>query len=456
MMIASQKGLMLRDFQRLFSSGSLSGLSDGQLVERYVAQREEAVFEAIVHRQGPMVWGVCRRVLRDHHDAEDAFQASFLVLARKASSIVPREMVGNWLYGVAYQTAVKARASTFKRRGREKQVPEMPEPEAASAESGEDVLPVLDQELSRLPDKYRVPIVLCELEGKSHREAAEQLGWPVGTVSGRLSRARAMLAKRMARHGFVLTGGSLAVLLSQSSATARVPVSLIAYTTKAATLFAAGQAATGVVVSARVAALTEGVLKTMLMTKLKIATAGLMVLVALGAIGLRSDGLSQRAKASSPVKGVGEGKSTFGAVGTAGNADSRAGVDPKEEMKKLEGTWAITDAAEEGIRATAEQKAKGIGRVVIKGDRMTIKSLPHSGPGMTFAVSVDPSKSPKLIGLILLNDKMEDDENQSIRLGIYELKGDTLTICFGTDRPDSFEVVPGSKRNLIVLKWAKW
>ena len=147
MMVASRKGLMLRDFQRLFSSGSLSGLSDGQLVERYVTRREEAVFESIVNRHGPMVWGVCRRVLRDHHDAEDAFQATFLVLARKASSIVPREMVGNWLYGVAYQTAVKARASTFKRRGREKQVPEMPEREATPGESSEEVLAVLDQEL---------------------------------------------------------------------------------------------------------------------------------------------------------------------------------------------------------------------------------------------------------------------------------------------------------------------
>ena len=332
----------------------------------------------------------------------------------------------------------------------------MPEREATPGESSEEVLAVLDQELSRLPDKYRVPIVLCELEGKSHREAAEQLGWPIGTVSGRLSRARAILANLMARHGFVFTGGSLAVLLSQGSASARLPASLIASTIKAATLFAAGQAAAGVVVSAKVAALTEGVLKTMLMTKLKIATAGLMVLAVLGAVGVRLDDLIQQAKASSPVKGAGEGKAAIRGVGTAGNADSRAGVDPQQEMKKLEGTWAITDAAEEGIRATAEQKEKGLGRVVIKGDRMTVKSLRSSGPGTTFTFSVDPSKSPKLIGLIPLNDKMEDDENQSIKLGIYELKGDTLTICAGTDRPDSFEVVPGLKRDLFVLKWAKW
>lgn len=113
MMVASLKGLIVRDLQKLFSSGALAGLSDGQLVERHVDRREEAVFEVIVHRHGPMVWGVCRRVLRDHHDAKDAFQATFLVLARKASSILPREMVGNWLHGVAYQTAVRARAITY-------------------------------------------------------------------------------------------------------------------------------------------------------------------------------------------------------------------------------------------------------------------------------------------------------------------------------------------------------
>ena len=118
----------VRDLQTLFEVGSLGGLSDGQLLDRFVARREEAVFEAIVRRHGPMVWGVCRRVLRDHHDAEDAFQATFLVLARKAASVLLREKLGNWLYGVAYQTAMKARAMRAKRRARESQVTDMPEP----------------------------------------------------------------------------------------------------------------------------------------------------------------------------------------------------------------------------------------------------------------------------------------------------------------------------------------
>jgi RNA polymerase sigma factor (sigma-70 family) len=449
-MVPNQKGVAVKDLQTLFSVGAIGGLSDAQLLDRFVSRREELVFEAIIQRHGPMAWGVCRRVLRDHHDAEDAFQATFLVLARKAASVMPREKLGNWLYGVAYQTAMKARAKTSRRRGRERQVPDMPEPEGGRENHRDDLLPLLDQELSRLPEKYRIPIVLCDLGGKTYKQAAEQLGWPVGTVSGRLSRARSMLAERLTRRGVTLAGGSLAVLLSHGSASASVPLSLITSTSRAATKFAAGQAATGVV-STKVAALTEGVLKTMLMTKLKIATAVLMV--ALGTAGTRSFGLSRRAEASSPVKGVKDAKSTV-AEAPPRDTDRREGLDVQAEMKKLEGTWAITDAAEEGTRATAEHKEKGLGRIVIKGDRMTI-TTPLAGR-TTFSFSVEPSKSPKLIGLFLLNDKMEEDKQQQVRLGIYELKGDTLTICFGVDRPDSFEVGPGSKRNLLVLKWAKW
>src|SRR5262249_13966026 len=163
-----------------------------------------------VHRHGPMVWGVCRRVLRDHHDAEDAFQATFLVLARRADSVVPREKVGNWLYGVAYQTARKARATRARKRIREAEGPGAPEPQAVAQARRDDLAEVLDHELSRLPDKFRTPIVLCELEGKTHGQAAEQLGWPVGTVSGRLSRAKALLAERLSRRGVSVAGAGLA------------------------------------------------------------------------------------------------------------------------------------------------------------------------------------------------------------------------------------------------------
>ena len=272
--------VVVPELQTLFEVGSLGGLSDGQLLDRFVERREEAVIEAIVSRHGPMVWGVCRRVLRDHHDAEDAFQSTFLVLARKAGSVMIREKLGNWLYGVAYQTAMKARAIRSKRRVREIQVSDMPEPMAARDDLQEALSEVLDRELSRLPEKYRTPIVLCELGGKSHREAAKQLGWPIGTVSSRLSRARSMLAKRLARRGLALSLGSLAVLLAQESASASMPTRLISSTAKAASLFAASGAVTAGSVSAKVVALTREVLKIMLLSRLRAAAAMLLVVSA--------------------------------------------------------------------------------------------------------------------------------------------------------------------------------
>src|SRR5579871_1815020 len=147
-------------------------LSDGHLLQDYLCRRHEAALAALVRRHSPMVWGVCRRVLRNYQDAEDAFQATFLVLVRKASSIASPELLANWLYGVAQQTALKARATAAKRRARERQLTNMPEPAATEQILWNDLQPVLDQELGRLPDKYRVAIILCDLEEKTRKEAA--------------------------------------------------------------------------------------------------------------------------------------------------------------------------------------------------------------------------------------------------------------------------------------------
>jgi RNA polymerase sigma factor (sigma-70 family) len=257
-----------------------AGMTDGQLLGCFVEHRDETAFTALVRRHGPMVWGVCRRLL-PHHDAEDAFQATFLVLARKAASVVPREMVANWLYGVARQTALHAGRTAARRRAREKQVAAMPE--AAVAERDDlwhDLQPLLDRELTLLPDKYRVAIVLCDLEGTTRKEAARQLGCPEGTLAARLARARAMLAKRLARHGLAVVGGALTAALSQE-ASAGVPASVVSATIRVATLVAAGQGAATGAVTAEVAALTAGVLKTMLMSKLKKAAVALLVVFSL-------------------------------------------------------------------------------------------------------------------------------------------------------------------------------
>jgi len=254
-----------------------AGLTDGQLVGRFIEYRDETAVATLVRRHGSMVWGVCRRVLGNHHDAEDAFQATFLVLVRKAGSVREREMVGNWLYGVAHQTALKARSMRAKRRTREAQVTDMPDIVAPQQDAGRELQAVLDQELSHLPDKYRVAIILCDLEGKTRREVARQLGLPEGTLAGRLTRGRAMLAKRLAGHGVVRSSSVLWPL-------APVPACVMSSTIKAVTFFAAGQAMAGTV-SAKVAALTKGVLMSMLLTKIKTGTYVLLVATAVALTG---------------------------------------------------------------------------------------------------------------------------------------------------------------------------
>src|SRR5262249_4431856 len=164
--------LAVRRLRRAVVEYAGAAPSDAQLLGRFVARRDEASFAELVRRHGPMVLGVCRRGLHNHHDAEDAFQAAFLVLARKASAVAAPEQVGSWLYGVAYRTALEARAVAARRRAKERQVSAMPEPPAPPAEAERDLRPLLDQELSLLPPKYRVAGGLCGLEGRTRPEAA--------------------------------------------------------------------------------------------------------------------------------------------------------------------------------------------------------------------------------------------------------------------------------------------
>jgi len=284
--LANSGNTIIRHLRRTVLLQEGAGLSDGQLLAAFISRKDETAFEALVRRHGPMVLSVCRRVLRNAHDADDAFQATFLVLVRKAGSIGVPELLANWLYGVAYNTARKARAASSKRRQREKPMTAIPEPPMTEPALWHDLQSLLDQELSRLPQKYRVPIILCHLEGKSIKDAARQLNWPQGTLAGRLARAREMLAKRLARHGQAILGGALAAALLQNVSSASVPSALVSATVKAASTLAAGQAAAQAVISARVAALTEGVLKSMFMTKLRTVTMVLLISALVGGAGL--------------------------------------------------------------------------------------------------------------------------------------------------------------------------
>jgi RNA polymerase sigma factor (sigma-70 family) len=298
---------LLRHLHGAALLGDGGGMADGELLESFLARHDQVAFEALVRRHGPMVWGVCRRVLRDTHDAEDAFQATFLVLIRKAASLAHPELLGNWLYGVAYRTALEARAAAARRRARERQVSEMPETEAPAADVRLDLRPVLDRELSRLPDRYRVPVVLCDLEGGTRKDVARRLGIPEGTLSGRLTTARRLLARRLARHGFAVSAGALAATLSPNVTAACLPAPLVAATVGAAG--AAGQAATGVI-SAEVLSLSERVVRAMSVTRLKVATAVLLGLVLAGsglALWRPAPGAAQPSPAGRGEKPPGDG-----------------------------------------------------------------------------------------------------------------------------------------------------
>jgi RNA polymerase sigma factor (sigma-70 family) len=237
--------------------------------------------------------------LRNHHDAEDAFQATFLVLARRAATLRPRPSVGPWLYGVAYRTALGAAAGLARRQARERQVHEMPHPHVVPAEPP-DWRPLLDRELSRLSEKYRAAVVLCDLEGKSRKEAARLLGVPESTLTNRLARARVQLARRLRGRGVGLTVAALAATLAADTASAEVPAVLLRGTARAA----AGQVTAA---SAPAVLLMKGVMQAMLMRKLKLTVVAVLVTAALGAVGLACRS-GDEARAQDVVAGAGGGK----------------------------------------------------------------------------------------------------------------------------------------------------
>jgi RNA polymerase sigma factor (sigma-70 family) len=252
-------------------------LPDQILLDRFVALRDETAFAALVRRYGRLVLSVCRRVLRHEQDAEDAFQATFLVLVRKARSIDKREAVGSWLYGVAFRVAAKARRTAQRRAVQVRALPD--EPVAPDEDAGwHDLRSVLDQEVYRLPAKYRAPVVLCYLEGKTTEEAAEQLGCARGTVLSRLARARARLRPRLARRGLALS--TVPGLLARDAQAAVSQTLTESILRTALSSINCHTAANGI--SVPVAALTKGVLQTMLWTKLSYALAGLLAVAVLG------------------------------------------------------------------------------------------------------------------------------------------------------------------------------
>jgi RNA polymerase sigma factor (sigma-70 family) len=383
--------------------------------------------------------------LSNHHEAEDAFQTTFLVLVRKASSVVPREMIARWLYGVAYHAALKARRNLARRSARERQVLAMPEPRHPKEASWADLQPVLDQELARLPHKYGALIILCDLHGTTRKDAARELGWPEGTVAGRLVRARAMLAKRLARHGPILSGGALAVLLSQNAMSAAVPISLTASTIKAAGVFAAGNVAVESI-SRTAVALTEGMLKTMLLEKLTLSISAGFVAV-LGLIGMAA---TIATLAPEPTHAA-----VAGAVPTPKRPQPEAPVQAsKTDKELLQGTWVRVKEELNGekrpddylrsVKWVAEFTGEKFLFQWIEADR----AKPISIQGV---FAVDQGQKPRTITLT--------DTEKRQALGIYKIEGDKLTICSGSFkgnvRPSAFETKAGTDHFLAVFERQK-
>jgi RNA polymerase sigma factor (sigma-70 family) len=473
-------GAMSMVIQRLQSQfGAAAGMTDGELLARFLESRDEDALAALVRRHAPMVWGVCRRVL-NHHDAEDAFQASFLVLVRKAAD-VPRRAVANWLYGVARQTAVRLRALAATRRRRETQVVNMPEPKVAEVRDA-DLLAILDEELSRLPDHYRGVIVLCDLEDMTRKKAAQQLGIAEGSVASRLARARALLAKRLTRRGVVFSGGSLAAVLSAASASGFAPPALVASTIKAASLVAVGQTASAV--SASVAALTEGVVKAMFVTKIKSVLAVVLVAgLALGGIGA-GVGLFTNTAVVAQDKGAGKApadKAVDADVMKRAEADvkqaealvevakaqlEQAQANYQYRKQVLERLQELDKKAKEGKKLSKTDQERMVGNWFImnddsgrKGEMWVITEdtiLMHAKNlgvnAYRYFHRVDAAKTPKQIDITV---KKVKGQSVGVIKGIYVLDGDELRLYLaaqGKDRPAAFPDKPKPGEVLILQR----
>jgi RNA polymerase sigma factor (sigma-70 family) len=412
-MPSRQHHSLIRSLRRAASVSQSAHLSDGELLALYLTARDEAPFEALLHRHGPMVLGVCRRVLQNEADAHDAFQATFLVFLRKAATIIPRDMVGNWLHGVAYKTALKAQAMNRHRRAKEREARAVLPPGAGQG-ALQDRLELLDEALSRLPAKYRSAIVLCDLEGKTIKEAAGQLNCPPGTVASRLAGGRALLAKRLARYGLCLTAATVAEAMARGAVMPGVPKALINSLVRAAATVAAGQEVAGVM-SAKVVALTERVVRAMLIAKLKTLTTVLLVLAVLGGAGV---------VCSYPRLQAEQDRGQAAATSVVVAADEK----PKSDKELILGTWIPVSVEQNGKKIPKERWET---KVVITKDKFT--SHRPGDETFEYTYTIDPEKKPKEIDLTM------DDMTYP---GIYELKGTTLKLVGGSlerPRPTDFD-----------------
>lgn len=287
-------GKVLENLRRAWAAHEIRDLTDGDLLRRFHSGGEDAAFAVLVQRHGPMVLGVCQRVLVELHDAEDAFQATFLVLIRRAGSISKSQPLGGWLYAVARRIAMKARARATSRRDREMRfMTDVPRTDPLDEAAWQELRSILDEEIGRLPAKYRTPIVLGYLQGKTHEQAAAELGWPKRSLTNRLARGKELLRRQLTRRGICLSAGVLTTVLAEKAAAAPVATLLTLNTVKAVTSVAAGKLAAGGLVSARAVTLAEEAMKGMLTIKTKLVLLVLVCCLAAGGVGLAARGVQE-------------------------------------------------------------------------------------------------------------------------------------------------------------------
>jgi RNA polymerase sigma factor (sigma-70 family) len=423
----------LQYIRNLAAAGQARNLADRELLERFSDRQEEAAFAELVRRHGPMVLGLCLRVLHNEHDAEDAFQATFLALSRKAVSLRPRESLCGWLHSVAYRIAQKTRIDAARRRRHEGRVAARQVPDPLAQMTLQEAHEVLHRELARLPDKFRAPLVLCYLEGQTRDEAAHRLGWPVSTLKSRLEQARERLRARLASRGLALSGALAASLFGEATASAAVPLVLVHATVQAATSVAAGGAAASVV-SARAAALAEGVIKAMFVTKFKLAVGLWLVVACACAVALAQVG-------AGPVQDV-PAKPAAGQAGATGGGSAKAA--PRSDADALQGAWQVVRRAEDGEERGGPKR--GVLRLYFTAD--TVYEMLDDVVGSAYTYTLDAKAKPATLDLTSLRHGTIN--------AIYRLKDDELTLCRPIrgreERPTAFATEADSDLELLVLR----
>jgi RNA polymerase sigma factor (sigma-70 family) len=436
----------IRWLARRMNSESFGKQSDRQLVEQVLDERNEAVFEVLVRRHGQMVYRVCWRVLQQSEDAEDAFQATFLVLAQKLGTLRDRDCLASWLHGVAHRTALKARSLATIRRRHETLVP-VPSTVPADDLTWKELRSVLDAELVRLPEKWRRPLILCYLEGRTQDEAAAQLGWSGNTLRRRLEEARTALGRTLGRKGFGPTVLAAVLLSDCTSSGIALPTATPALI-DAAVLLATRRAA-GVLISPNVALLTDGVLKAMPLKNHKIA----MVLLVIGAIGTIGSAMRLHSGGEQPLTEIRAEPQVEKPKGAPPKA-SAGPTQPKTDAEKIQGLWEVTERREDGMSLLFPNEATN-GSLFIEGDEFFLsymsKGTPMGGSIWKANFTLNSEATPKSIDLTSGGAKKPDT------FGIYKLDGDDLLICLPREhpfarRPTEFTAEKGTKQELVKLK----